>query len=67
MTLLVPMVVALLLVSGMGVALLGSIKVPLVRRLEMDEARTGGLVSVFGFTLIPVILTAGFLTAGSSS
>ncbi len=62
MPLLVPLMVALLLVSGMGVALLGCIKVPLARRLEMDEARTGGLVSVFGFTLIPVILAAGFLT-----
>src|SRR5262245_33354846 len=56
------MIVAALLVSGMGVALLGSVKVPLARRLRIDEARVGGLVSVFGFTLIPVILTAGFLT-----
>jgi len=56
------MMVAALLVGGMGVALLGSVKVPLARRLRMDEARAGGLVSVFGFTLIPVILTAGFLT-----
>src|SRR5688572_27447910 len=28
----------------------------------MDEARVGGLVSIFGFAMIPVILTAGFLT-----
>jgi len=56
------MMVAALLVSGMGAALLGSVKVPLSRRLQMDEARVGGLVSIFGFTLIPVILAAGFLT-----
>jgi fucose permease len=56
------MMVAGLLVGGMGVALLGSVKVPLARRLQLDEARVGGLVSIFGFTLIPVILTAGFLT-----
>jgi fucose permease len=62
MALLQPMMVAALLVGGMGVALLGSVKVPLARRLHMDEARVGGLVSLFGFTLIPVILTAGFLT-----
>src|SRR5262245_6936307 len=57
-----PMMVAALLVSGMGVALLGSVKVPLARRLQIDEARVGGLVSLFGFVVIPVILTAGFLT-----
>src|SRR5215475_328006 len=62
MSFLQPMMVAALVVGGMGVALLGSVKVPLARRLGIDEARVGGLVSVFGFTLIPVILTAGFLT-----
>jgi fucose permease len=62
MTILQPMMVAALLVTGMGVALLGSVKVPLARRLQIDEARVGGLVSLFGFTFIPVILTAGFLT-----
>jgi fucose permease len=62
MTLLQPMMVAALLVSGMGVAVLGSVKVPLARRLEIDEARVGGLVSIFGFTMIPVIFTAGFIT-----
>lgn len=54
------MVVALL-VSGMVAALLGSVKVPLAKRLAIDEGRVGGLISLFGFTLIPVILTAGFL------
>src|SRR5262245_36772364 len=62
MSLLQPMMVAALLVSGMGVALLGSVKVPLARRLEIDEARVGGLVSIFGFTMIPVIFAAGLLT-----
>ncbi len=57
-----PMMVAALIVSGMGVALLGSVKVPLAGRLRIDEARVGGLVSLFGFVMIPVILTAGFLT-----
>src|SRR5262249_37129777 len=62
MTLFVPMMVAALLVSGMGVALLGSVKLPLARKLQIDEARVGGLVSLFGFVMIPVIFTAGFLT-----
>lgn len=57
-----PMMVFLLLAGGLGVALLGSVKVPLARRLEIDEARVGGLVSLFGFTLAPVMFGAGFLT-----
>jgi hypothetical protein len=51
-----------LLVCGMGVAVLGSMKMALTRRLEIDEARVGGLVSLFGFTMIPVMLMMGFLT-----
>lgn len=55
------MQVAALGVAGMCHALLGSVKVPLARKLQIDEARVGGLVSVFGFTLIPMVLAAGFL------
>jgi fucose permease len=62
MNLLLPMTIAGLLVTGMGLALLGSVKVSLARKLNIDEAKVGGLVSLFGFTMIPVILTAGFLT-----
>lgn len=62
MSLLQPMMVAALLITGMGVAILGSVKVPLAKRLAIDEAKVGGLVSLFGFVMIPVILTAGFFT-----
>lgn len=55
------MQIAALVVAGMCHALLGSVKVPLARKLGIDEARVGGLVSVFGFTLIPMVLAAGFL------
>lgn len=55
------MQIAALAVAGMCHALLGSVKVPLARKLQIDEARVGGLVSVFGFTLIPMVLAAGFL------
>jgi fucose permease len=55
------MQIAALAVAGMCHALLGSIKVPLATKLKIDEARVGGLVSVFGFTLIPMVLAAGFL------
>jgi fucose permease len=62
MNLLLPLMIALLLITGLGAALLGSFKVALERRLNIDEARVGGLVSLFGFAMIPVIFTAGFLT-----
>ena len=51
-----------LLAGGMGIALLGSVKVPLAKKLDIDEAKVGGLISVFGFAMIPVMLAAGFLT-----
>ena len=54
------MQIAALAVAGMAYALLGSVKVPLASKLQIDEARVGGLVSVFGFTLIPMVLAAGF-------
>jgi FHS family Na+ dependent glucose MFS transporter 1 len=56
------MTVVVLIVGGMGAALLGSIKLALARKLDMDEARVGGLISVFGLAMIPVILSAGFVT-----
>lgn len=55
------MQIAGLIVGGMCHAPLGSIKVPLARKLRIDEAKVGGLVGVFGFTLIPTVLAAGFL------
>ena len=57
-----PTWIAGLLTCGMGVAVLGSIMVNLARRLQIDEARVGGLVSMFGFAMIPVMLVMGFLT-----
>lgn len=62
MNLAIPTWVAGLLACGMGVALLGSVKIALAQRLQMDEARVGGLVSMFGFAMIPVMLAMGFLT-----
>jgi len=55
------MQVAALTIGGMCHSLLGSVKVPLARKLKIDEARVGGLVGIFGFTLIPTVLAAGFL------
>lgn len=58
------LMVAALLVMGMGIALLGTIKVELARRLAIDEARVGGLISLFGFTIIPIVFGVGYLTDG---
>jgi len=55
------MQISALAVAGMCHALLGSVKVPLARKMQIDEARVGGLVSVFGVTLIPMVFAAGFL------
>ena len=56
------MTIAVLLAGGMGVALLGSVKVALARKLQMSEARVGGMVSVFGLATIPVFPSVGFVT-----
>lgn len=62
MNMLQPMTIVGLLATGMGVALLGSVKLALARKLKIDEARVGGMVSVFGLAMIPVMLTVGFMT-----
>jgi len=62
MSLLQAMTIACLLATGMGVALLGSVKLALARKLAIDEARVGGLVSMFGFAMIPTMLLIGFVT-----
>jgi fucose permease len=61
MNLLQPTVIVGLFAAGMGVALVGSVKVALARRLGIDESRVGGLVSAFGFVMIPVVLLMGVL------
>jgi len=48
-------------VLGMVLALLGSIKLELGRRLNMSETRTGTLLSVLHLTLIPLMLIGGVL------
>ena len=48
-------------VTGMCYAVLGALKLPLVERLGIDEAKVGGLLSAFGIMVGPIILAAGFL------
>src|SRR2546426_6093988 len=47
--------------TGMCYAVLGALKLPLAERLQMNEAKVGGLVSSFGFMVGPIILLCGFL------
>lgn len=61
MTLLQTFMIVALPITGMCYAILGAIKLPLADRLNMDEAKVGGLVSSFGFMVGPIILAAGFL------
>lgn len=49
-------------ISGMCYAVLGALKLPLAERLNMDEAKVGGLISSFGLMVGPIIFSAGFLT-----
>ncbi len=55
------LVVALPLM-GLVYALLGTLKLPLAERLQLDEARVGRLVAGFGMMVGPTIMACGFLT-----
>ncbi len=48
-------------ITGMCYSVLGALKLPLAERLNMHEAKVGGLVSSFGFMVGPIILICGFL------
>lgn len=58
---LIPTTIASAFVVGMVLALLGSIKLPLAKRLAIDETRIGGLVSALFFAIIPLMLLSGIL------
>src|SRR5262249_8099861 len=58
---LIPATIAGAFAFGMVLALLGSIKLPLAKRLEIDEARVGGLLSALNLALIPMMLLSGML------
>lgn len=62
MTYLQLFVVVSLPITGLCYATLGSIKLPLSKRLELDEAKVGGLISAFGFMVGPIILLCGALS-----
>ena len=49
-------------IMGLAYALVGGLKLSLVDRLQIDEARVGRLVGGFGTMFGPTILLCGFLT-----
>jgi fucose permease len=58
---LIPVTIASAFTFGMVLSLLGALKLPLAKRLGMDEARVGGLLSAFYLALIPLMLISGLL------
>jgi FHS family glucose/mannose:H+ symporter-like MFS transporter len=58
---LIPVTIASAFVFGMVLALLGSIKLPLAKRLDINETRVGGLLSMLSLALIPLMLLSGIL------
>jgi fucose permease len=49
-------------VFGMVLALVGSLKLALAKRLELSEARIGGLLSALHLAFVPAMLASGFLS-----
>jgi fucose permease len=58
---LIPVTIGSAFAFGMVLALLGALKLPLAKRLGIDEARVGGLLSAFYLALIPLMLISGLL------
>jgi fucose permease len=58
---LIPVTIAGAFTFGVILALLGSIKLPLAKRLGIDETRVGGLLAAFNLALIPMMLISGIL------
>jgi fucose permease len=58
---LIPVTIACAFVVGVVLALLGSIKLSLAKRLAIDEGRVGGLLAALNVALIPMMLLSGVL------
>lgn len=50
-----------LFLGGLCAAVIGSIKLPMARRLRMDEGRVGILVASFSITFLPVVILSGWM------
>ncbi|CAN5246422.1 MFS transporter [soil metagenome] len=56
-----PLVICGAFVFGIVLALIGSLKLTLVRKLELRETHVGALLSVLNLSLLPTVLIAGLL------
>jgi MFS family permease len=61
LTSLAALTIAAAVAFGLVVTLFGSLKTPLAKRLGVDEARAGGLVSALNLALMPLMLLTGLL------
>jgi fucose permease len=52
------------MIFGMVLALLGSLKLALAKRLDVGETRVGGLLAALNLSLIPMMLFSGVLLDG---
>lgn len=58
---LIPLIVVCAVAFGLVLAFLGSVKPVLAKRLGVDEARVGGLLSALNLALIPMLVAGGLL------
>ncbi len=58
---LIPVIVVCAVAFGVVLALLGSVKPALAKRLGMDEARVGSLLAALNLALIPMLVVSGIL------
>ena len=56
-----PLVICGAFVFGIVLALIGSLKLTLVRKLELRETHVGALLSVLNLSLLPMMLLAGMM------
>src|SRR5947209_16947909 len=61
MTMLQATTISAAFVFGMVLALLGSLKLALAKRLDLGEGRIAGLLSAFNLALMPMTLLSGVL------
>jgi fucose permease len=57
----IPLIVVCAVAFGMVLALLGSVKPALAKRLGVEEGRVGGLLAALNLALIPMLVVSGIL------
>ncbi|MDH3719072.1 MAG: MFS transporter [Planctomycetota bacterium] len=58
---LLPVTILGLFVGGLAASILGTVKLPLARKLQLGDDRIGGLMTAFSAPFLPVVLATGWL------